>query len=536
MNAVREGEESNRRSRREVLKKNLKVLVQRAEAQIAPLHICEIWLFGSSLRLKTEPNDADLVIIFKPEKARDEAVQILSGYITKNDSTIEGRQELELLISNEETIKRVANLHTFLGLGVNEWLHYIRATGELRRYTKFQFDPKTITKRILTKGTQRIQVAEILSLDEKEKVFSNMLTENLALLWSEEEKDVDAHIDMIEANQFETTAKEAKNFLAQIQRRKLQYQVFIASAKWAVAKILDGKKLTNEDELLARIYEVAVDQGLDDVFAKWLVENFRWSDRFLSEPPAQANATVNVEQVDSLVRNNNSIELSELCESLRVEIAKMKSKIPFLFELLSRLCSEDLFFINPKQFSEGTRISEEQEIVLRAMRDALQYTPLYLTSEELKRQVLIDVGLEDLSKHIVMDRRYHEKIYYSIERTEKEIDEAKWVAKENEVAREVEKPIRPVVKKSLPEHKFDVFVNVETKNEKIIPTVVRVHGWLRSSEEVDRQRPKLLALGFKLTHYEALYDTAELNIDVTEADGDTAKIAEIVARRLGQGR
>jgi len=44
---------------------------QKATTDLCPLRIAEVWVFGSFLRLKEEPGDVDLVVLYREDKEFD---------------------------------------------------------------------------------------------------------------------------------------------------------------------------------------------------------------------------------------------------------------------------------------------------------------------------------------------------------------------------------------------------------------------------------------------------------------------------------
>ncbi len=208
----------------EKLRRKLELVVSRIAAGVCPVHVSEIWVFGSSLRLKEDPHDIDLVLFYRKDDELDKKVELFRVFLQKLRETEEGRKSIQDLVEKPE-FAQTAGREVF-HLPIEKWTAYLRQTGTWA-WMGYSFHPNEITKRVLREGMHGVQISELNSPDDKETWLKSMTARTFRLVWSEEKPDLGANLREIMSPQSRvvSTLSELPNFLEQAERHGAYYDV-----------------------------------------------------------------------------------------------------------------------------------------------------------------------------------------------------------------------------------------------------------------------------------------------------------------------
>ncbi len=512
--------------RRQRLLTNLLKVVERVQSGVLPRRITEIRAFGSFLRLKEEPGDVDLAIFYQPQSDYDEKVELFRKLVLEGRKTKEGQQGIETLISHPELIQKLEP--GLSGLPIASWLPYIRAKGWEKTYFQFLFDPNEVTKAILKEGLHGIQVAEVASIQDREQVLARMSSKEFRLVWSPQNPDLEANIAAIASpeEQAKATLSELENFLVQAEQYSALYGVLKEVAIWAQNQTTDRDYSTDEKHIETMLNDVASKRGVTEQYRPWVLSKIL--DRTWAEDPTPREriTLLDIEQSLMTARDSTPDELGGKCEELRQQIRRLREKCAVLRVFIRQL-------INP-----STEYSVMGNRTENAALRALSWVPGYEASEEAKRSVLEDIGLNEISRRIVLVPQLGTKAEYSLGKTEEELSKLL----ESQETRQIEKTyssyLRPLLRRAFPPS-VDAVVSIKTQRDPVghlIPAVIELyvrqeHGDSEAFLQAER------TLGFQTGNYAGSgRDYATLVVDVSAFKGDRKSIVALIRKKLGLER
>ncbi len=492
---------------------NLKEVVRRAKADLCPVRIAEIWVFGSFLRLKEEPGDIDLVVLYREDKEFDARVELFRQFVLEQRKTEEGLKQLEGIVTNAEL---GAKFGALLGLDVSGWLPYIRTTDF--SFFRFLFGPREVTKRVLRAGLHGIQIAEVAPVGERDQVFSQMSTSKFRFLWSREKPELEANLSesFVPQEQDQTLLSELRNFLIQAEQNRSRYEVLAEGAVWLMEKMKLREDVPPESDLNEHMLAFAAKKGVAEKFRSWVLRGG------FDGPTAHEHiTTLDVEKEVARIGSSGTDGISEACERLREEIKLLRRKARVASVFLNQIVDVSE---HRKDLKDRTEIA--------ALR-ALIWVPVYDASDEVKREVLQDIGLGEISRKIVLVAYPGSKADYFLADSEEYLQELLDRKESGRVANEHVPDLRPILRKSFPPSTF-TNVSITTQKNKegqVIPGTVQLYASSEGSVEAFLQRAN--ELGFQVSKgYEPGSYRASLNLDVSHLIGDRAKIRDLLRRRL----
>jgi len=474
--------------------------------------------------MKADPKDVDLVIFYIKDPAFDEKVELFRQFILRLNKTEEGCEMLEELVSNQDFASEFAK-KSFPGLPVDVWLRHIKASGFMRTYLSYYFHPTDTTRKVLKEGIRRIQIAEIEDVHEKDELFSRMSAQSFKLVWSKNERDVDKNLQKLTEEQAAIILAEMKNFAVQIERYKSYYFVLTNVLKWVIEAILSRKSLPDDEQVAERIHVVGSERGILDPYLKWILNQITWSGS-VKEPGLQEQVTH--QDIDSeIAQIKDSVEdvseLGVLCESMRRDIDEFRSKCVFAKCLLSLL-------IHP---SDSYYVPPIEEQVSYAVLWALSGFPMYEAKDDVKRRVLTDLGLDEISRTIVLVEKLGYKSEYNLASSEEEIQKFNNQSKKGKAEKELGKYIRPILRKAFPKS-VDTYVDFSTalgENGVAIPQHVYLHAAYRG-QEIEKFLELAKKLEFIVERSNNNYCWATLYIDISQFNGDRKRIKKLIKSKL----
>ena len=510
--------------KRKTLERNLKRVVSRIEEGITPIRIVEVWGFGSFFRPKDEPEDFDTVIFYKEDPEFDKAVNRFSRLIQDLNKTEEGRKIIEDSISNQP--------HPRL---VDVWMKYTKVSGHMRTYYgDYHFDSVKITRKVILEGIRGIQISEIFPVEEKDNYFSSMSTQSLKLVWSEDERDVDKNLHQSTEEQVALTLAEMKNFAIQVERYKSYYDVLTNVLKCVIEKIQLHSSLTDEEQAAKRAHIVGSERGILEPYLKWISNQIKGSGSADEPGPKEHVTSLDIDgEIDRIKDSVRDVsELGVICESMRGDIDEFRSRCTFAHRLLSILIdSSDQLYVPPIE----ERVSSDVHFALRNV-------PMKEAKDDVKRRVLTDLVLDDISRTIVLVETLGGKSEYI--RADSEEDLQRLIDRSNKGKTEKKhaKYIRPLLRKAFPKS-ADTRVSFSTlvgENGVAIPQKVYLTA-VSYEEDSDEFLNIAKKMEFVIDEsnrsaYKAVFNTdyheATLDIDINQLNGDKKRIKKLIESKL----
>lgn len=431
---------------------------------------------------------------------------------------------LEKLASNQALASEFAK-RTFPELPVDVWLRHINVSGSMRTYFRYHFHPIDTTQKVLKSGIRHIQIAKIASIHEKDEIFSRMSAQSFKLVWSENEPDVDKNLQQSIEEQLAATLGEMKNFAVQVERYQSYYYVLTNVLKWVIEVIQSHKRVPDDRQLAERARVVGAERGILGPYLKWILNQIVRTG-YVEEPDLKELVT-NLDIDGSVDQIKDSLKdifgLGARCESMRKEIDEFRSRCAVTECLLRQI-------VHP---SEDYYVPAIEERLSYAAFRALSWVPMYRAKDDVKRRVLTDLDLDEISRSIVLVEQLGTKSEYRLARSEEEIQELMKLSNIGRTEKEHAKYIRPVLRKVFPKS-VDTYVTFSTitkEDDIVIPTQVRLHAMLRG-KEINAFRELLKKLGFSVDRsYDDSY-YATLSIDISQLDGDRERIKKLIRSKL----
>src|SRR5207249_8867699 len=132
--------------RMEKLNRKLQLVISKIANGLCPVHVAEIWIFGSTLRLKEEPEDIDLALFYNKDDELDKKVEFFRKSIEKLRETPEGRKTIQELAEKPELAQKAGR--EVFRLTIEKWTPFLRQTGTWA-WIGYAFHTNEVAKRIL---------------------------------------------------------------------------------------------------------------------------------------------------------------------------------------------------------------------------------------------------------------------------------------------------------------------------------------------------------------------------------------------------
>jgi predicted nucleotidyltransferase len=512
----------NRRMQK--LRSKLQIIVSRIADGYCPVHVSEVWIFGSALRLKEEPKDIDLVIFYKKDDELDKNVEVFRNLIWNLRETPDGKKTVQGLVEDPEFARKVGS--QVFHLPIEKWTPYLRQTGTSARLG-YVFHAQEVAKRTLREGMHGVQISHLSSLSEKDMWLKSMTARTFRLAWSEQKPDLEANLQHIMSREGRTisTLSELPNFLAQAERYGAYYDVLKDLTAWVAGWLSEKGDLPDASLVIENIEHLLAERGVLKEYWAWM-EGEVHAGSYVSEPSIHARITNrDLDAKFSEISGKDPKTIGSITEELRDEIDRSQAKGQVVNKLLREI-------LDPLQ---GYRVSALSERLETAAERALSWIPMYTASDELRREVLREVGLEHISRRIIFFESPNYRAGYRLAKSEDELKKlVDWQA-EGQLAKTHVAYIRPLVRKVFPAP-TTVSISVkaaDTSVGSLIPSRVEVSiSAEKGSLEVVQTANRLGFEKWDDSHLdEAFY--ASLTLDVSKFRGDVAKIKSHFRERLG---
>jgi len=509
--------------KRQTLERNLKLVVSRIEEGLTPIRISEVWGFGSFFRPKKKPGDIDTIIFYKTDPEFDKVVNRFSRLFRDLSKKEEGRKIIEDSISNQQHQSEV-----------DVWMKYTKVSGHMRTYYgDYHFNPVEITKKILLDGIRGIQISDIYPVQEKDAYLSTMPTQSFNLVWSEDERDVDQNLQQSPEEQVALILAEVKNFAIQVERYKSYYYVLSNVSKWVIENIQVNRRLPDKDQVAKQVQILGSERGILDPYLKWII---RWTIYLDPVDVPSNNEKVTRLDIDSeIAKIKDSVrdvsELGILCESMRGDIKEFQSRCAFARWLLIKLIKTDMYYTPPIE-----------ERVSRSVHWALRDVTMKRAKDDVKRRVLTDLGLDEISRNIVLVETLGSKSEYRRADSEEDFQRLTDRSKKGRTEKEHAKYIRPILRKAFPKN-IDTSVTFSTivgENGVAIPQKVHLEAVSRE-DDIEEFLNITKKLGFVIDDsrgaiyrkmWKSDYHEATLDIDIDQLNGDRKRIKKLIESKL----
>jgi hypothetical protein len=508
----------------EKLRRKLRLVVSRITDGNCPVHVSEIWIFGSTLRLKEEPEDIDLAVFYRKDDELDKKVEVFRNFIWNLRETPEGKKMAQDLVEDPEFARKAGR--QLFHLPIEKWTPYLRQTGT-SAWMGYVFHAQEVAKRLLREGMHGVQISHLSSLDERDMWLNSMTARTFRLAWSEEKRDLEANLQEIMSPKGRkgSTLSELPNFLVQAERYGSYYDVLRDMTGWAASWLSDKGDLPDTSSVIQKIEDLLADRGVMKEYWGWM-EGEAQAGSYVSEPSIHARITNrDLDAKFSEISGKDPKTVGSITEGLRDQIHRSQAKGRVVHLLLREIFSP----------VKGYYVSPMSERIATAAERAVSWIPMYSASDELKREVLREVGLERISRQIVLLESPHYRAEYRLARSEDELKELVSQQAEGRLAKIHVAYIRPMVRKVFP---TPATISLSLRaagvsEEPLVPSEVEVSVSIEKSlAEVVETANRLGFEQWENSHSnETFY--ASLTLDIARFKGDTAKIKSFVRERLG---
>lgn len=392
--------------KRFLLEKNLRTVVKKAELEKMPLRIAEIWAYGSFIRPKEEPGDVDLAVFFRPDQELDQNVGSINDFLHHRVGWEGSDEQLDKQVRNQAFEGKVDALVEALdrALGPDEryrrWLEISRAdwVHGARNYGLWALtlEKYKIIKTMLLGKSKTIHIEPTLGIRPISERDEALAERPHRLVWSETSPDVDANLRLMWATAKEAADKELPRFLVQFDQLDAEYSMIAAGIAYVLAEVKQGRDVTRAKDsemfdikfadphwgtetkrvethrvsspMEAGMVSWARKNGVDEDFIGAVLTAAAYSDtqQFIPDKPARLQ----------LPKPSTDVE------ELRRRSKELTRKLPFARSLRSRMSNLG----DRDQFSA-------QDPIVEAVYRAYVYTQMYLAPDEVRSEVLRDLGL-----------------------------------------------------------------------------------------------------------------------------------------------
>ncbi len=505
----------------EKLRRKLELVVSRIAAGVCPVHVSEIWVFGSSLRLKEDPHDIDLVLFYRKDDELDKKVELFRVFLQKLRETEEGRKSIQDLVEKPE-FAQTAGREVF-HLPIEKWTAYLRQTGTWA-WMGYSFHPNEITKRVLREGMHGVQISELNSPDDKETWLKSMTARTFRLVWSEEKPDLGANLREIMSPQSRvvSTLSELPNFLEQAERHGAYYDVLKGVTAWVAAWVSEKGELPDNSLVTQRMDLLLSDRGVLKEYWGWIKGE---AGSHGSEPSIHTRTTNKDLDVEfSKISGKDLKTVGLMTEQLRDQISRFRAK-----GRVANILFREIF--KPMQ---GYTVSPISERIETAADRALSWVPMYEATDEVKREVLKEVGLEHVSRRIFLLESPYYRAEYQLARSDDDLRRLIKRQAEGKFAKTHVAYIRRIVRKAFPTP-TDISISIKASavsGDTLIPSTVEISISADKNSTEVIGKAKLLGFGeWENSRWdERIYSS--LALDVSPFKGEVAKIKSFVRERL----
>ena len=396
--------------KRLLLERNLKVVVKNAETRKTPLRIAELWVYGSFIRPKEEPGDVDLEVFTRPDEDLDEKLRLIQDFL--HDASGARRQLREtawaeaqrgkvdtLVEALDNEFGHDERHRLWLEISRASWLYLARNMG----VWTMNIDAHKIIRTVLLGRSKTIHIEPTEGIKPIAQKAEVLKEKPHRLLWSEDSRDVEANLRLMYTEAQEAADIELPRFQLQFDQLDAEYSMIAAGIAYVLDEMKRGRDVTKPKE--SEIFDVTyhdpswgsevkrlethkvngpMEAGMvawarknevDDDFigAALSASSYSFTQQFLPEKPARAALP----------------ESSKDVEELRRRSKDLTRKLPFARSI--RSCMSNLADRN--EFSA-------KDPVVEAVYRAFVYTQMYLAPDEVRTEVLQDLGLG----HIVIPK------------------------------------------------------------------------------------------------------------------------------------
>ncbi len=397
--------------KRQLLERHLKAVVRNAEMGKTPLRIAELWVYGSFIRPKEEPGDVDLEVFFRPDEELDEKLRLIQDVL---HDTSGARKQLRRTAWAEAQQGKVDALveeldrefghderhRLWLEISRASWLYLARNMG----VWTMNIDAHKVIKTVLLGRSKTIHIEPTEGIKPIVQKAETLAEKPHRLLWGESSPDVDANLRLMRAKAEEAADKELPRFLVQFDQLDAEYSMIKAGITYVLAEMRQGRDVTRAKDSetfdiayadpswgteAKRLLTYRVSSPMEAGMVSWARKNginedfigaalsadpYSFTQQFLPEKPAR----------EPLPKPTTEVE------ELRSRSKELIRKLPFARSL--RGCMSNL--VGRTEFSA-------RDPIVEAVYRAYVGTQMYLAPDEVRTEVLRDLGLE----HIVISRR-----------------------------------------------------------------------------------------------------------------------------------
>jgi len=249
--------------KRRLLVKNLKSVVKRVELGITPVHITELWAYGSFIRTKDEPGDVDLAVFFGPDQELDEKVSRIQDLLVDNldsheqlrkmawDEALKGRVDI-LVETLDRVFGRDERYRVWLEISRAGWVHEARSHGNW----VMNIDVHKIVRTILLRKSKTIHIDSIGGIQPISQKEETLAKKPYRLVWSETARDVDTNIQLMYREAKEAADKELPRFQLQFDQLDAEYSMLTAGISYMLGQQKKGRDITKAQpaEIMEIVY------------------------------------------------------------------------------------------------------------------------------------------------------------------------------------------------------------------------------------------------------------------------------------------
>lgn len=381
--------------------KSLKSIAKRIELQTTPVHIAELWAYGSFIRPKEEPGDIDLTVFYRPDEFLDRRVALIQDFLHNDSGANEGLRKaawdqafegkVDLLVDELDRLFGPDKRHRiWLEASRAEWLRLARNMG----IYSMSIETGKVVRTILLGRMRNVHIEPTIGFQPLSAKTETLSERPYGLLWSEDARDIDSNLRLISQAAREAADRELPRFIEQFDQLDAEYSMI----RMGVAYVLDQQKKGRDISEVVPSEILDVVSNDDSAFAKgkhttgsvmeagmvYWAREAHVNENFIASALTASSASYVKEFPDGPARTplpTNTFDVEEL----RARSKTLTRRLPFARTLRSCLS-------NIGGRDEFARFAEADPVV-EAVYLAYVGTPFYLATHELRGEVLQDLGL-----------------------------------------------------------------------------------------------------------------------------------------------